>query len=187
MKRSPALFAAVWAAVSVAGLAGCDGGDLAQPARDHRSVELAEAPAPAPEAGPRVQRASAPLPAADRGEVRQVAGRPMWADSRRYSAEENAAYQFGQHGEELAAADLDDFLAKAHRFVNRPPARAATLTRANGDTLVYDAESGLFGVARSDGAPRTVFKPRDGEAYWAQQVRENGQGRASTRRADSGG
>jgi cysteine desulfuration protein SufE len=37
-----------------------------------------------------------------------------------------------------------------------------TLTRANGDTLMFDGKSGLFGVVRSDGAPRTVFKPAYG-------------------------
>jgi len=32
----------------------------------------------------------------------------------------------------LTARDLDDFLVKAHRFVNAPPEGALTLTRANG-------------------------------------------------------
>ena len=193
MKTSPAYVAAVLAAVGFAGLAGCDGGDLAQPARDHRSVQSAEA-STTTEAEPRYERAIASRSSqrsegagrTDAAEVRRISGRPMWADSRRYSAQENAAYQFEQHGEELGARDLDDFLAKAHRFVNRPPEGAATLVRANGDRLIYDEASGLFGVARDDGAPRTVFKPRDGAAYWAQQQRENGSGeRRATRRRDS--
>lgn len=193
MKTSPAYVAAVLVAVGFAGLAGCDGGDLAQPARDHRSVQSAEA-STTTEAEPRYERAIASRSSqrsegagrTDAAEVRRISGRPMWADSRRYSAQENAAYQFEQHGEELGARDLDDFLAKAHRFVNRPPEGAATLVRANGDRLIYDEASGLFGVARDDGAPRTVFKPRDGAAYWAQQQRENGSGeRRATRRRDS--
>lgn len=186
MKCSPALFAAAWAAFGIAGLAGC-GEQLAQPARDHRSVELAEAPVP--EAAPRVPRAAASSAGADRGEVRQIGGAPMWADSRNYSADENAAYQFAQHGEELAARDQDDFLAKAHRFVSRPPEGSKTLVRANGDTLIYDGKSGLFGVARADGAPRIVFKPEDGDAYWATQLRENASGarQAAARSAADGG
>ena len=193
MKTSPAYVAVVLAAVGMAGLAGCDGGDLAQPARDHRSVQSAEASSTS-ETQPRYERAVASR-TGERSEgaertqaasVRRISGRPMWADSRRYSAQENAAYQFEQHGEELGARDLDDFLAKAHRFVNRPPEGAATLVRANGDKLIYDEASGLFGVARDAGAPRTVFKPRDGAAYWAQQQRENGAGeRRATRRRDS--
>ena len=186
MKVSPALFAAAWAAFGVAGLAGCNE-QLAQSARDHRAVELVEAEAAPAEAPAAVRRAGAPIPAAERGPVREIGGRPMWADSRRYSAQENAAYQFEQHGEELEARDLDDFLAKAHRFVNRPPRGAQTLTRANGDTLVYDGASGLFGVARADGAPRIVFKPDDGDAYWAAQLRENAAGGRTTARAGTGG
>ncbi len=69
----------------------------------------------------------------------------------------------------MGARDVDDFVAKVHRFVNTPPDGALTLTRANGDKLMFDGKSGLFGVVRSDGAPRTVFKPNDGEAYWRAQ------------------
>ena len=184
MKFSPAWVAAVWAAVGVAGLAGCGGEELAEPARDHSRPEVAQAPQ---EAEPAVQRAVArsTTQAAERAETRRIAGRPMWADNRRYSAEENASYQYEQHGAELEARDLDDFLRKAHRFVNTPPEGALTLTRANGDRLVYDPKSGLFGVVRDDGAPRTVFRPEDGEAYWASQVRQNSGGRTRTARSRS--
>jgi hypothetical protein len=166
----------VWiAAAAAAGCVlagGCDGQQLAQPARDHRAID--EAAVPAAERAP--GRRPTPAGVASAPTTRLISGRPMWADSRRYTAEENAAYQFAQHGEELGAKDLDDFLAKAHRFVNDPPKGARSLVRANGDHLYYDAGTGLFGVAREDGAPRTVFKPSDGESYWAQQVRENGAG-----------
>jgi pyocin large subunit-like protein len=104
----------------------------------------------------------------------------MWADNQRYSAQQNADYQFRQHGQELDAADLDGFLVKVHAFVNDPPRGAKTIVRSNGDTLIWDAKSGLFGVVREDGAPRTVFKPDEGEAYWAEQLRENQSGRRTT-------
>lgn len=162
------LIVSAWLVLSLGLLTGCGRDQLAEPARQHTAAEeMAEAPAAS------VQRPTAAAERAATTTTRRIAGKPMWADSRRYSAEENARYQFGQHGEELGAADLDDFLAKAHQFVNAPPKGAKTLVRANGDRLLYDPESGLFGVVRDDGAPRTVFKPADGEAYWAAQVREN--------------
>jgi hypothetical protein len=181
MERRRVWIVSLWAAACVS-MAGCGREDLAQPARDHRSVDEAAA-GPVEAAVVEAQRtARAPSRTAARGPE----GRPVWADSRRYSAEENASYQFDQHGDELAARDLDDFVAKAHRFVNDPPAGAKTLVRANGDRLLYDPDSGLFGVARRDGAPRTVFKPDDGDAYWAEQVRENETGgRTAQRRAAS--
>lgn len=171
MKYGPAFAAAAVAAMSVAGLSACGGEQLAEPARDHSGEAFASAAPPEPV----VQRSTLGIPVSARAQTREISGRPMWADNRRYSAEENAAYQFDQHGTELGARDLDDFLAKSHRFLNSPPQGALSLVRANGDRLIYDPASGLFGVAREDGAPRTVFKPADGDAYWASQMRQNSQ------------
>ncbi len=176
MKCSPALFACIWALV---GMTGCGGDDLAQPARDHSAVELAEAPVEAA-ASRRERREVRTERTSNAGSVRRIGGKPMWADNQRYSAQQNADYQFRQHGQELDAADLDGFLVKVHAFVNDPPKGAKTFTRSNGDTLIWDAKSGLFGVVREDGAPRTVFKPDEGEAYWAEQLRENQSGRRTT-------
>jgi pyocin large subunit-like protein len=41
--------------------------------------------------------------------------------------------------------------------------------RPNGDVLLYQASTNTFAVVSRDGAPRTLFKPRDGAAYWAEQ------------------
>jgi len=99
-------------------------------------------------------------------------GKPIWAANRNYSSQDNADYQFKKNGADLGAASEDDFIAKAHAFVDHPPSGAETLKRANGDTLIYDAKDNLFAVVAQDGAPRTLFKPRDGAAYWTQQKAE---------------
>lgn len=177
--------AAALFAFSLAGLAACGGNPAAIAARDHEA---------AADDGYRTERAaneattSSPVRAVraareDRDTTAEavtlVAGKPMWAENRTHTARENAQYQFEQHGDELKAASLDDFLAKAHRFVGRPPEGTLTLTRENGDTVMFDPKSGLFGVARSDGAPRTVFKPSDGMAYWRAQQASGGDTRSS--------
>jgi hypothetical protein len=179
VKQRSFLLATASVVLGLSALAGCDDRLAMQPARDHRSVALATtdeaAPAPAVErAAPaereaRTERVSAPVPL--------VKGKPMWADNRTHTAQENVDYQYQQHGAELGARDVDDFVAKAHRFVNSPPQGVLTLTRANGDTLMFDAKSGLFGVVRSDGAPRTVFKPETGKAYWDEQAASQGNSR----------
>jgi pyocin large subunit-like protein len=102
-------------------------------------------------------------------EVRLVEGKPMWAASRRYSADENAQRAFERNGEAFGAKSEDQFIRKAHDFVDHPPAGTLTLTRANGDTLFYDPKGNVFAVASKDGAPRTMFKPDDGMAYWEKQ------------------
>jgi pyocin large subunit-like protein len=186
MRKASVWCAAALAALSVAALSGCDQRLASQPARDHRSVDGAPATGLA-NAGetsdPSARAGRAAAPAAE--PVRLIQGRPMWSDNRRHTAAENAQYQFEHHGAELGARDLDDFLVKAHRFVNEPPRGVLSLTRANGDRLLYDPKTGLFGVVRSDGAPRTVSKPADGRAFWDQQVQENARGDAGTARSSA--
>lgn len=58
--------------------------------------------------------------------------------------------------------------------MENPPSGAETIDRPNGDKLIYDAKSNVFAVVSRDGAPRTMFKPRDGATYWNEQKqREN--------------
>ena len=177
------------AALSFGALAACDQRLAAQPARDHLADnQLPAAPTQASYQTAPAQAAYTTPRAADASPAPLVGGKPMWADNRQHSAQDNAQYQFQHHGTELGAHDLDDFVAKAHGFLDSPPQGVLTLTRTNGDRLLFDPRSGLFGVVRSDGAPRTVFKPSDGRAYWDQQVATGGDTqptRVATARAPS--
>lgn len=105
----------------------------------------------------------------DDGPVKLVDGKPMWSSSRKGSAEENAQRSFERNGEAFGAHDLDGFVKKAHAFIDHPPKGVETLKRRNGDVLMYDAKSNVFAVANKDGAPRAMFKPDQGAAYWEQQ------------------
>jgi pyocin large subunit-like protein len=96
-------------------------------------------------------------------------GKPMWAPSRRNSAEDGAQRAFERNGATFGAKSLDQFVKRAHDFVGHPPKGTLTLTRANGDTLFYDPKANIFAVANKDGAPRTMFMPDDGMAYWEKQ------------------
>lgn len=122
-------------------------------------------------AGDRSPKEKPPRVASDTP-TRQVGGKPYWAASRRGTAEENAARSFERNGSDLGASDLDDFVHKAHAFVRHPPAGSKTLARPNGDILIYDPAQNLFAVVTRDGAPRTLFKPREGAAYWDKQTDE---------------
>jgi pyocin large subunit-like protein len=111
--------------------------------------------------------------------VPQVDGKPMWAANRKHSAEDNAQYQFAKNGGDFGAANETDYVKKAHDFVERPPHGADTIERSNGDKLIYDPSGNVFAVVSRDGAPRTMFKPRDGASYWAQQKdRESKRGKS---------
>jgi pyocin large subunit-like protein len=99
----------------------------------------------------------------------QVNGKPMWAANRKHTAGENAQYQFTKNGQDFGAQTESDYVTKVHAFVDSPPGDAQTIDRANGDRLIYAAKTNTFAVVSRDGAPRTMFKPRDGASYWTLQ------------------
>ena len=101
--------------------------------------------------------------------VPKVDGKPMWASNRTHTAEENALYQFTRNGRDFGASSEADYVAKAHAFIDHPPGDIQTVDRRNGDRLLYDAKQNVFAVVSSEGAPRTMFKPRGGASYWTQQ------------------
>ncbi|MBV9997436.1 MAG: hypothetical protein JO127_19715 [Caulobacteraceae bacterium] len=114
---------------------------------------------------------AAAAPAADPRDapVALVDGKPMWAANRKHTAEENAAYQYAKNGKDFGAKSQADYVARAHAFTAAPPASVQRLERANGDALLYDPKTNTFAVVTRAGAPRTMFKPRSGAAYWRQQ------------------
>ncbi|HUZ13323.1 MAG TPA: hypothetical protein VMU93_10780 [Caulobacteraceae bacterium] len=138
-------------AVAAIALAACDAG----PSATRATTTTAEGQA-AP-ADPR----DAPVP--------MVNGKPLWAANRKHTAEENADYQFGKNGKDFGALTEADYVAKAHAFVDSPPAGVQKIERSNGDDLLYDAQSNTFAVVTKAGAPRTMFKPRAGANYWKEQ------------------
>jgi pyocin large subunit-like protein len=161
MRKAPLVASAVMAA-ALAVLAGCDNGPSAVAGKQAAGSQMAAADRTAQSAeGPQVDHRKDP--------VKLVDGKPVWAASRRYSAEESAQHAFDRNGEAFGARSLDDYVGKAHAFVEHPPKGVETLTRANGDTLFYDAKANVFAVADKAGAPRTMFKPDDGAAYWQEQ------------------
>lgn len=146
------------AAALALALAACDGKPSAVASRDQSfSPGAPAAQSAAPAADPR----DAPVP--------QIDGKPMWAANRKHTAEENAQFQFAKNGGDFAAKSETDYVTKAHAFVERPPHGVQTLDRSNGDRLMYDARDNVFAVVSRNGAPRTMFKPRDGASYWVQQ------------------
>jgi pyocin large subunit-like protein len=147
----------VAAAAAALALAACDAGPSA-----NKSSQASAGAAPAPTATTAsVDPRDVPVPLVD--------GKPMWAANRKHTAQENADYQFTKNGKDFGAASETDYVAKAHAFAATPPADVERLERPNGDALLYDAKSNTFMVVTKTGAPRTMFKPRNGAAYWKQQ------------------
>jgi pyocin large subunit-like protein len=149
-------------------LGACDGGASATskaPANPPASISVAgqtSQTTPAGQAAAADPR-DAPAPLA-------TDGKPIWAANAKHTAQENADYQFGKNGKDFGAANEADYVAKVHAFVDTPPKGVQKVERANGDALLYDTKTNTFAVVTKAGAPRTMFKPRDGSTYWRQQV-----------------
>jgi len=161
-----ALMAALGAGAALA-LAACDNGPSAVAQKQAAGTQMAAnavedtSAATSRSDEPRVDHRKEP--------VKLVDGKPMWSASRKFSAQANAERAFNRNGEAFGADTLDEFVEKAHAFVDHPPKGTLTLVRANGDKLFYDPKANVFAVASKDGAPRTMFKPDEGMAYWDEQ------------------
>lgn len=160
-------------------LAGCDSGPSALPARDHSPAAMEQA-ARSVDSRPaeRAESGRAPVPTID--------GKPIWSANKKYSAQENAEYHYKRNGAAFGAKNVDQFVQTAHDFVTDPPKGALRMKRANGDTLIYDPEANIFAVATKDGAPRTLFKPDDGMAYWQRQKDREAKVASNRRGKDDG-
>lgn len=89
--------------------------------------------------------------------------------NRRETVDEKVQRLYERNGADFGARSPEDFLAKVSAFTTQPPADVERATRPNGDVLLYQASTNTFAVVKRDGTPRTMFKPDDGAAYWAEQ------------------
>ena len=143
--------------MALALLAGCGNGGSAVETRN-RAPEGAEAvlasttgtPAAAAEAG--VQKA-----------------KPVLTANRRETVDAKIARLFERNGADFGATSAEDYLARVRAFTARPPAGTERVERPNGDVLLYQASTNTFAVVSRDGVAKTMFKPREGAAYWDEQ------------------
>jgi pyocin large subunit-like protein len=157
----------IGAAAAALELAGCDAGP---PAVSKAPQAAAQAAAGSAQSGGQAGAQAASTDPRDAPVALATDGKPMWAANRKHTAQENADYQFNKNGKDFGVASEAQYVARTHAFVDAPPAGVKKMARSNGDALLYDAKSNTFAVVTRAGAPRTMFKPRDGARYWDQQV-----------------
>jgi hypothetical protein len=187
LRAGLAAFVAIGALAAAGGLAGCSRGDGQASASGAGLADKAYAGDRGGRGGGGGYGGGGYGDRADRGPVPLFHGEPMWSENRAHSAKENAEYHFERAGGDLGAKTLDDFLTKVHRFGDHPPAGTLKMNRPNGDRLLYDPKANLFAVFTREGAPRTVFKPNDGMAYWTEQKQRLARGDDGYRRRSYGG
>lgn len=94
----------------------------------------------------------------------------FWSSTSDKTSVQNAYDHSVKHGDEFPDYQNSlQYVQAAQDFVNDPPPGTLTKTRPNGDTLYYDPASNTFAVQNANGAPKTMFKPSAGMAYWNKQ------------------
>jgi len=84
----------------------------------------------------------------------------IWTATHQRSAMQNAFQHWTAHRADFPQLhNAKQYVEFAHRFLNSPPATALRRVRANGDVVVFDPVTDIFGVRTSSGVPRTLFKP----------------------------
>lgn len=142
------------AALAALALAGCERSSAVE-TRD-RAAEAVEAVSPI--SGP-----------AEAATAEAAEAKPPVTANRRETVDAKIERLYRRNGAAFGARSAEDYLDKVTAFTTRPPRDAETAKRPNGDTLIYQASTNTFAVVARDGTPRTMFKPDDGPAYWAEQ------------------
>lgn len=143
------------AAAAALALAGCERSS---------AVETRDRSVPAVQTVMAADAAAEAVPAEDAAEAR-----PAVTANRRETVDAKIERLYRRNGAAFGARSAEDYLAKVRAFTARPPRDAETAKRPNGDTLIYQASTNTFAVVARDGTPRTMFKPDEGAAYWAEQ------------------
>jgi hypothetical protein len=147
------------AALAALALAACGDGGSAVETRD-RSNEAA---------GTVMTAAGGSAQAAETAPGEAAAPKPVLTANRRETMDDKVIRLFQRNGADFGAETADDYLAKVRAFTQSPPAGTERVERPNGDVLLYQASTNTFAVLSREGVAKTMFKPREGAAYWAEQ------------------
>lgn len=143
--------------VAALGLAACGNGDSAVETRDRaEAAPMAMMSATIAEGSAVTAATAADAPV------------PLTAN-RRETVDEKIQRLYERNGADFGARSPEEFLARITAFTTSPPSGTDRATRPNGDILLYQASTNTFAVVDRNGTPRTMFKPDEGEAYWAEQ------------------
>ncbi|WP_082366340.1 hemagglutinin repeat-containing protein [Rhizobium acidisoli] len=94
----------------------------------------------------------------------------FWSSSGTKSAVQNAYAHWTKHSAEFPEFQNSvEYVQGAQTFVSNPPPGTLTKNRTGGDTLLYDPSTNTFAIRNANGAPRTMFRPTAGMAYWNKQ------------------
>ena len=91
----------------------------------------------------------------------------VWSRTSAKSPVQNALGHWQKHRAEFPELqNALQYVKFARDFLNSPPATALVKVRPNGDVVIFDPVSDIFGIRTSDGTPKTIFKPNPALHDW---------------------
>ena len=94
----------------------------------------------------------------------------IWTKGQFNDSIENAYSHWKKHGHEFPEIqNVNQYVEKAHDFLNNPPKGSLQKVMSDGDIKIYDPKTNIFGVKDKFSTPRTMFKPEEGIEYWNRQ------------------
>lgn len=103
-------------------------------------------------------------------ETKNEVGADYWSPGPANDPVTNAHGHWVKHRAEFPEyRTAGEYIEAAQAFLARPPPGTLKKSRPNGDRLFYDPSTNTFAVGTATGAPRTMFRPTSGRAYWDRQ------------------
>ncbi|VTO19500.1 S-type pyocin family protein [Brevundimonas vancanneytii] len=143
-------------AATVLVLAGCDNGGSAVETRERSAAEPVG-----------LTSAGAPDAAVETAAVE--AAKPPVTANRRETADAKVQRLYARNGADFGAKSADDYLQKVRAFTEMRQGEPRRSSGRMATPCSIQASTNTFAVVDRNGVPRTMFKPDDGPAYWAQQ------------------
>jgi len=93
---------------------------------------------------------------------------PIWTATKERTYVQNAFDHWSRHGKEFPGIqNAKQNVEHAWKFRDRID--ISTVTRGNGERLLYDVPTNTFGIFTRSGTPKTFFKPREKLEYFIRE------------------
>jgi hypothetical protein len=104
------------------------------------------------------------------GNVTRVWVRPLWSCGKAGTPAANALQHWNKHRAEFPELENSlQYVQRAHELLRTTRQGIQRKTRKNGEILLYDPNTNTFAAYSPDGAPKTMFRPKNGMQYWNSQ------------------
>ncbi len=109
------------------------------------------------------------------GSIGNLSKSEVWTKGPKFNGVENAFSHWKKHGKTFPELNnAKEYVEKAKSFFTNPPSGTISKMRPNGEQLLYNPKTNIFGVKTKNGLPKTMFRPKSGQGYWDRLIKKEG-------------